>query len=71
MALARPDDVLDVEAVILRVPGPPGSNLLPVFVRAATLAAPSEVHDAQLHILQCPGLGEAHLRLPGTNPGRG
>ena len=71
VALSRPDDVLDVQAVILGVPGPPGSDLLPLFVRAGALAASSEVHDVQLNILQCPRLGEAHLRLPGPNPGHG
>ena len=64
VALARPHDVLDVQAVVLGVPGPPGPDLLPLLVRAGALAAAPEVHDAQLHVLQSPRLGEAHLRLP-------
>lgn len=71
VALPGPHDVLDVEAVVVWVPGPPGADLLPLFVGAGALSAAPEVHDAQLHILQSAGLAEAHLRLPGTNPGSG
>ena len=64
VALSRPDDVLDVEAVVVGVPGPPGPDLLPLFVRAGALSASSEVHNAQLNVLQSAALREAHLRLP-------
>ena len=63
VTLPRPDDVLDVEAVVLGVPGPPGPDLLPLLVRAGGLSAPPEVHDAQLHVPESPGLGEGHLGL--------
>ena len=71
VALPGPHDVLDVEAVVVRVPGPPGPDLLPLFAGAGALSAPPEVHDAQLYVLQSPRLREAHLGLPCTHPGCG
>ena len=71
VALPGPDDILDVQAVVVSVPGPPGSDLLPLLVRGGALRAPSEVHDAQLDIPECPRLGEAHLGLARPHPGLG
>ena len=68
VALPGPDDVLDVQAVVVSVPGPPGSDLLPLLVRGGALRAPSEVHDAQLDIPECARLGEAHLGLARPHP---
>ena len=55
--------LLNIQTMVVILPGSPGSNLLPLELHAGALHAPPQVHDVQLHVVNGASLGELDVRL--------